>query len=65
VFDSKKQGFITHEQFECMLSNQQYNVELLAKGGCNLKADVLFRFYDVHSDNMISYPELIKMVSRK
>jgi Ca2+-binding EF-hand superfamily protein len=48
-----------------MLSNQQYNVELLAKGGCNLKADVLFRFYDVHSDNMISYPELIKMVSRK
>lgn len=40
---------------------------MLAKGNTNfkLKADVLFRFYDVHSDNMVSYRELLKMVGMK
>ena len=64
AFDSKKEGSIAPEKFECMLSTQPLIAEMLARGNADprLKADVLFRFYDVHSDNMVSYQELLKMV---
>ena len=60
AFDSKKEGSIAPEKFECML-------KMLARGNADprLKADVLFRFYDVHSDNMVSYQELLKMLPQR
>ena len=64
AFDSKKTGAISPEKFECMLSTHVTNEEMLAKATADprLKVDVLFRLYDVHSDNMVSYKELLKMV---
>lgn len=57
-------GSISYENFECMLSTFTIDAEMLAKGNIDplLKADVLFRFYDIYCNNMVSYQELIKMV---
>jgi hypothetical protein len=37
---------------------------LLAKGDPELKAQLLFQFYDLHEDNVVSYEELVKMVEQ-
>lgn len=40
---------LPHDQYAC------YDIVLLAKGDPELKAKLLFQFYDIHEDNVVSY----------